>query len=30
MDVQIVAGSLTQIQGGLSVSADEIVWVRRP
>ena len=30
MDVQIVAGSLTQIQAGLSVSADEIVWVRKP
>ena len=28
MDVQIVTSSLTQIQGGLSASADEIVWVQ--
>ena len=27
MDVQIVTSSLTQIQGGLSASADEISWV---
>jgi hypothetical protein len=27
MDVQIVTSSLTQIQGGLSASADEIAWV---
>lgn len=28
MDVQIVTSSLTQIQGGLSASADEITWVQ--
>ena len=28
MDVQIVTSSLTQIQGGLSASTDEIVWVQ--
>jgi MFS transporter, DHA2 family, multidrug resistance protein len=28
MDVQIVTSSLTQIQGGLSASADEISWVQ--
>ena len=28
MDVQIVASSLTQIQGGLSASPDEIAWVQ--
>jgi DHA2 family multidrug resistance protein len=28
MDVQIVSSSLTQIQGGLSASADEIAWVQ--
>jgi DHA2 family multidrug resistance protein len=28
MDVQIVASSLTQIQGGLSASTDEIAWVQ--
>jgi MFS transporter, DHA2 family, multidrug resistance protein len=28
MDVQIVASSLTQIQGGLSASPDEISWVQ--
>jgi DHA2 family multidrug resistance protein len=28
MDVQIVTSSLTQIQGGLSASADEIGWVQ--
>ena len=28
MDVQIVTSSLTQIQGGLSASPDEIVWVQ--
>jgi DHA2 family multidrug resistance protein len=28
MDVQIVNSSLTQIQGGLSASADEIAWVQ--
>ena len=28
MDVQIVTGSLTQIQGGLSASTDEIAWVQ--
>jgi DHA2 family multidrug resistance protein len=28
MDVQIVASSLTQIQGGLSASVDEIAWVQ--
>ena len=28
MDVQIVTSSLTQIQDGLSASADEISWVR--
>jgi DHA2 family multidrug resistance protein len=28
MDVQIVSSSLTQIQGGLSASADEISWVQ--
>ena len=28
MDVQIVTSSLTQIQGGLSASADEIAWVQ--
>ena len=28
LDIQIVAGSLTQIQAGLSASADEIVWVQ--
>ena len=27
MDVQIVTSSLTQIQGGLSASPDEITWV---
>src|SRR3954462_6987518 len=27
MDVQIVSSSLTQIQGGLSASSDEIAWV---
>ena len=27
MDVQIVTSSLTQIQGGLSASPDEISWV---
>src|SRR5712671_3852148 len=27
MDVQIVTSSLTQIQGGLSASTDEISWV---
>jgi DHA2 family multidrug resistance protein len=27
MDVQIVTSSLTQIQGGLSASTDEIAWV---
>ena len=30
MDVQIVTSSLTQIQGGLSASADEIAWVQTP
>src|SRR5712671_1264138 len=28
MDIQIVTSSLTQIQGGLSASADEIAWVQ--
>jgi len=28
MDVQIVTSSLTQIQGGLSASVDEIAWVQ--
>jgi DHA2 family multidrug resistance protein len=28
MDVQIVASSLSQIQGGLSASADEISWLQ--
>lgn len=28
MDIQIVTSSLTQIQGGLSASADEISWVQ--
>src|SRR5262249_61810687 len=28
MDVQIVTSSLTQIQGGLSASPDEIAWVQ--
>ena len=28
MDVQIVTSSLTQIQGGLSASIDEIAWVQ--
>src|ERR1700757_2347274 len=28
MDVQIVTSSLSQIQGGLSASADEIAWVQ--
>ncbi len=28
MDVQIVASSLNQIQGGLSATADEIAWVQ--
>src|SRR5208337_671168 len=28
MDVQIVTSSLTQIQGGLSASSDEISWVQ--
>src|SRR5436190_1081173 len=28
MDVQIVTSSLTQIQGGLSASTDEIAWVQ--
>jgi DHA2 family multidrug resistance protein len=28
MDVQIVTSSLTQIQGGLSASADEISWIQ--
>ena len=28
MDVQIVTSSLTQIQGGLSASADELAWVQ--
>ena len=28
MDVQIITSSLTQIQGGLSASADEIAWVQ--
>src|SRR3954447_4900358 len=28
MDVQIVSSSLTQIQGGLSASSDEIAWVQ--
>lgn len=28
MDVQIVSSSLTQIQGGLSASPDEIAWVQ--
>src|SRR5215472_9966128 len=28
MDVQIVTSSLTQIQGGLSASPDEISWVQ--
>lgn len=28
MDVQIVVSSLTQIQGGLSASSDEIAWVQ--
>ena len=28
MDVQIVTSSLTQIQGGLSATADEIAWVQ--
>jgi MFS transporter, DHA2 family, multidrug resistance protein len=28
MDVQIVTSSLTQIQGGLSASSDEIAWVQ--
>ena len=28
MDVQIVTSSSTQIQDGLSASADEISWVR--
>jgi len=28
MDVQIVTSSLTQIQGGLSASGDEIAWVQ--
>src|SRR5271170_6287427 len=28
MDVQIVTSSLTQIQGGLSASTDEITWVQ--
>ena len=27
-DVQIVTSSLSQIQGGLSASADEIAWVQ--
>ena len=28
MDVQIVTSSVTQIQGGLSASTDEIAWVQ--
>jgi len=28
MDVQIVTSSLTQTQGGLSATADEIAWVQ--
>ena len=28
MDVQIVTSSLTQIQGGLAASTDEISWVQ--
>src|SRR5947209_17908914 len=28
MDIQIVTSSLTQIQGGLSASSDEISWVQ--
>src|SRR5438045_8607855 len=28
MDVQIVTSSLTQIQGGLSATSDEISWVQ--
>jgi hypothetical protein len=28
MDLQIVTSSLTQIQGGLSASSDEIAWVK--
>ena len=28
LDIQIVTSSLTQIQGGLSASADEISWVQ--
>src|SRR5262244_2414823 len=28
MDIQIVTSSLTQIQGGLSASSDEIAWVQ--
>ncbi|HZU87901.1 MAG TPA: MFS transporter, partial [Stellaceae bacterium] len=28
MDVQIVTSSLTQIQGGLSASTDEIAWIQ--
>jgi DHA2 family multidrug resistance protein len=28
MDVQIVTSSLTQIQGGLSASSDEVAWVQ--
>src|SRR6185369_7991022 len=28
MDVQIVSSSLTQIQGGLSASSDEIAWIQ--
>ena len=28
MDVQIVTSSLSQIQGGLSASSDEIAWVQ--
>ena len=28
LDIQIVASSLTQIQSGISASADEIAWVQ--
>ena len=28
LDIQIVSSSLTQIQAGLSASADEIAWVQ--
>src|ERR1700746_827861 len=28
LDIQIVTSSLTQIQGGLSASADEISWIQ--